>query len=343
MSVLHGWALASTGVGMHSARRLMLRVTVSPAVHGLKALRELFWLEKAARRLAPLSLERRLAISRQVESAVQMMRAAERTEGAQLRLELAERALRTLLPALAAAHGVAGGAGSPSLEEALAHAANLPGAHRHERALERARGGSDLETRQGPAIAELERAFAWLEARVDLHTERELRAARVLRCGALGLALVFVGGQALGARNLARGAPVTASSSCGSEPPPPLGKEAGFRLVDGWRRERTYAFCTQPERGAWVTVDLGRARRIDEVVVYSRNDCCWGRNSRPLSVQLSLDNQEFATIATREAPFTAQFPWHLAVDHERARYVRLFTPAERPTEIVLSELEVFGR
>jgi hypothetical protein len=320
----------------------MLRVTVSPAVRGLKALRELFWLEEAARRLAPHPLERRLMMRREVETAVQTMRAAERIDGSRLRLELARRALRTLLPPLAAAHGVAGAERLPTLEESIAYAASLPGASQHQRTLERASRASS-DSIEEPVFGELARAFAWLEAQVDVRTERELAAARVLRFAALGLALVLVGGQAFGARNLARGAAVSASSSCGSEPPPPLGKEAGFRLVDGWERELTYAFCTQRERGPWVTVDLGRPRRVDEVVVYSRNDCCWGRHDRPLSIQLSLDNQEYATVATRQAPFTAQFPWRVEVGHAKARYVRLFGPAEKSTEIVLCELEVFGR
>jgi F5/8 type C domain len=303
-------------------------------------LREFFWLQAAERRLQARAVDLRRKIRSEVESAALSMLAADELKCSRVALELAERALGALLPAVAAAHGQAGAAEWPSIEAALAHATRLPGAPRHERALAHASGAARPPSTV--AYAELARAFAWLEAQVDTRTARELRVVRWLRRAALVFPLALIAWQAFGAHNLARGAAVSASSSCGLEAPPPLGKDRLFRLVDGRRQEPTFALCTKYELSPWVTVDLGRSRRIEEVVVYSRADCCWGRRDLPISVQLSLDNQEFETVATRSEPFSAEFPWRLSVDDARARYVRLLSPSRKPSEIVLSELEVYG-
>jgi hypothetical protein len=314
--------------------------TTSP-VQLTRALREFFLLEVAARRLAARSDELRRRLRDDVETAARTMLAAERVRSSELRLELAERALRTLIPAVAAAHE-SDAAGWPSLDAAIAHVASMPGAARHARALDHLKCSAGLSPASA-AYEPLARAFAWLEARVDTRSARELWIARGLRPAAVIVALVLLGWQTFGARNLAPRSTLTASSDCGTAPPPALGKGPLSRLVDGRRHEASYAMCTRLEQEPWVTLDLGRARRIDEIALYSRSDCCWGRHDLPISVQLSLDNQEFATVATRSTPFSAVFPWRLDIDHTRARYVRLFSSSQKPVEIVLNELEVYGR
>jgi hypothetical protein len=320
--------------GMHAGRSLLARWK--------NALREFFVLSTAARRLADRPSELRRRIRCEVASAVATMLSADGVDCPRLRLELAERALGTLLPALAAAHGKDDEGHWPSIELALAHAATLPGAARHEQTITHLRGSARPSP---PAISyrQLARSFAWLEAQVEARTARELWVARCSRAALLIGVLVLSAWQAFGAHNLARRAAPSASSSCGGEPPPPLGKGALARLVDGRRHEDTYAVCTKLERGAWVALDLGRPRTIDEVIVYSRNDCCWGKHDLPVSMQLSLDNQEFVTVDTQSTPYSAEFPWRLHVDHQRARYVRLISLSGKPREIVLSELEVYGR
>ena len=193
----------------------------------------------------------------------------------------------------------------------------------------------------------------WLEALLDVRSDRERRLLRWLRWALLALALCAAGRARLGDHNLARGKEVTASSICSSTPPAPPGQQRLHRLVDGTRLERniagvewghgTYAMCTNNEVHPWITVDLGAPRTIDEVVVYNRSDCCWGVDDTPIDLQLSADNQTFETVATRHNPFNDDFPWRQTVRGRRARFVRIINPAEQPKNMVFSEIEVYGR
>jgi F5/8 type C domain len=154
-------------------------------------------------------------------------------------------------------------------------------------------------------------------------------------------------------KNIALGKTVTASSIGGFSPEALPQKGRLSRMVDGNVLERwavgvmtahgLYAGGTEREMHPWITVDLGRTRTINKVVVYNRADCCWGAADIPLSLQLSSDNQTFETVATRDTEFKDDFPWRQPVGGRKARYVRLWSPAETPKEIVLSEIEVYGR
>jgi hypothetical protein len=188
---------------------------------------------------------------------------------------------------------------------------------------------------------------------VDTHAHRELLLQRALRWAGVTVALGATVYLVVGSTNVARGRTVSASSICPHTREAPPGMDALSRLTDGTRVEGwvgpghewgqvAFAMCTELELHPWVTVDLGRERTIREVVVYGRSDCCW-EETVPLDVQLSVDNQAFVTVATRTDPFTADFPWKVEVEGRRARYVRLYQMRDTPANIVLSEVEVYGR
>jgi hypothetical protein len=62
-----------------------------------------------------------------------------------------------------------------------------------------------------------------------------------------------------------------------------------------------------------------------------------------VALQLSDDNQTFVTVATRTVEYSDEFPWKQPVGGRRARFVRLYAPADKPTELILSEIEIYGR
>lgn len=215
-----------------------------------------------------------------------------------------------------------------------------------------------LEARQpfAPASATVERLIylcRWTEWLLDLRSERERRLRRRLVLAGAIAAVVLAGYAILKDRNLALDKTVTASSIGPYTPVPPPGKDRLSRLVDGVRIERTaigvewahgtHAGGTERQLHPWITIDLGRIRKINQVVVYNRSDCCWGLADVPVALQLSNDNQTFVTVATRAEEYSDEFPWKQPVGGRRARFVRLWSPSESPKELVLSEIEVYGR
>ncbi len=215
-----------------------------------------------------------------------------------------------------------------------------------------------LDVRQLPApesgtIDEIARLCQWTDWLIDLRSDRERRfRRRLLRLGAV-VAVVLVAYAAIKDKNLALHRPVTASSIGGFTPEALPGKGRLERLVDGERVEHwmvgvlvghgMYGGGTERQLHPWITIDLGRVHKINEVVVYNRSDCCWGVADVPVALQLSNDNRTFVTVATRQTEFDDDFPWRQAVGGRRARYVRLWSPSETPKELVLSEIEVYGR
>ena len=193
---------------------------------------------------------------------------------------------------------------------------------------------------------------AWIESLIDVGSDRDMRVRRFARWGSAVVGLLLVIRALFGDKNLALGKKVTASSICSLTPPPSLGMERLGRLVDGLRVQGgiaaqswahgTFAMCTEMEAHPWITVDLGAERVVTEIVVYNRADCCWGINDTPLEAQLSVDNTNFVTVATRTDPFTDDFPWRQSTGGRRARYIRLFNPSNELRDMAFAEIEIYG-
>jgi hypothetical protein len=194
----------------------------------------------------------------------------------------------------------------------------------------------------------------WIEALLDHRSDREHRLRRWAPWAVLAMVPLVTVRIAFGARNLARGKPVSASSIGARTPDGRLGEGELSRVVDGvhlegpavgknnpWH-ETAFALSTNQEVHPWVTVDLGAPRTLSEAVIYGRSDCCW-LSDLPLSIQLSSDNARFVTVATRTTPFTTEFPWRASLGGRRARYVRLYAEGADEQRVVVSELEVYGR
>jgi hypothetical protein len=155
--------------------------------------------------------------------------------------------------------------------------------------------------------------------------------------------VVFLADIAFGSKNLARGRRVTASSVSPSTPAADPGEHRLSRVVDGVVAERaSFALCTNLEVRPWVTVDLGKVRSVDRVVVHPRSDCCWGDYDLPMRVELSLDGTRFAAVASNNRPFTDDMPWKIDAGGKRARFVRVMSPADEPRHVIVSEIEVLG-
>ena len=212
--------------------------------------------------------------------------------------------------------------------------------------------GQGSPPRDNDTFGRLFRLCRWIDWLIDLQSERERRLRRRLtRAGAV-LAVIVAAYALLSDKNLARNRPVTASSIGGYTPTPLPGRGRLSRLVDGVTVERSqpgvewahgmYAGGTESQVHPWITVDLGRTRTLSKVVVYNRSDCCWGLRDVPVALQVSDDNRTFATVATRDQPFSDDYPWRQALHGARGRYVRLWGPEETPKELVLSEIEIYG-
>lgn len=190
------------------------------------------------------------------------------------------------------------------------------------------------------ALSEL---FAWTNELVDIRAPRQKRVLLWAGRSSLGFAVLFGFWLALRPQNLALGREVTASSICHHTRPPPYSKKRLHRVVDGVVRESNFAMCTNIEVHPWIQVDLEKDRTITSVVVHTRSDCCWGFEAVPLSIQLSTDGEHFETVAVRKDFIVVDFPWKARLPSKTARYVRLTNESEQPRDIVIGELEVYGR
>jgi F5/8 type C domain len=277
-----------------------------------------------------------------VERAVETMRTAERSGNAELRLQLARQGTLELVAAYALSK-TDDRALPESIEKSLALVEAVPNAAtRHALAIARLKSGAPGALAETLEYDTLVRFFIWLEARVETRTAREIRVTRWLGRAALALGVALASYLLFGPKNLARGAHVTASSTCSLTPEPELGRERLSRVVDGRLRELSFAVCTETEQNPWVTLDLGLAHRIDRVVVYPRNDCCYGEDELPLELQLSQDDVSFDTVGTRSVPAVLEFPWRFSTGGREARYVRITVGSAEPRHVVLSEVEVYG-
>ena len=317
----------------------------------LSALREVFSLERKEQALKKLPLATQLRVRREFEEAVGLLRNARRTAVGTLRNELAHRAVRKLLDSFAISldpeaaeenesKSEADERHSKALSRVFSDLREQPISKSHLRTLNDLGSVGKLSDNDDHTYLRLARFFAWLEPKIETRTLRQVRLERVLRPLA-ALLLVAAGAWWLWApHNLALNKTVTASSICRLLPLM-IGANPLGRAVDGIRREAA-AVCTRRQVSPWLAVDLEKAHTLTEVVIYNRGDCCWGVDELPLQVQISLDNQNFKTIATLTKPFTEDFPARVSVEGKKARYVRLMGPAIANKMIVINELEVYG-
>jgi hypothetical protein len=309
-------------------------------------LREFFSLKSAERRISLLSLADRIDIRIEIESATGLMREAERHRLSERRAELAKQALQRLIVATAAARLKMSSSIPvewPDFAEAFNILADLPGLDRHNSVLAYVRGNTLPPVLNDPRFARLADLFAFLERQVDTRTPRDFRVMRWLRAGALVLLLVCCGWFVISPTNLARGKYVTSSSQCGDIPAPPLGSPQLARAVDGVRSEKRFAVCTNREQEPWITIDLGALYSIQKVVVYPRSDGFWGIDDVPIRIRLSRDDEHFSDVGKRKVPMASDFPWHLKVGGKKARYVQLTAATQQPQQLIINEIEVYGR
>jgi hypothetical protein len=276
-----------------------------------------------------------------LRSAVLVMRSAAASQSQRLQVQLALQASRQLVSSFSL---LTLPQSSEALQdEALARVASLPGAQMHSRARQLLADASAPGVEASCDYAALEAFFIWLEARIDPRSARERLVSRWLARAGIVAAAGGLVAWVSAPTNLARGQKVTASSICSLTPDAPLGQDRLFRLVDGREVERAFAVCTELEHNPWLMVDLAQPRRVDRVVVYPRNDCCYGEQGLPLDIEISADGKHFEQVATSAAPAIPAFPWRFATGGRWARYVRITSSAKEPHNIVIGEFEVYGR
>jgi hypothetical protein len=112
--------------------------------------------------------------------------------------------------------------------------------------------------------------------------------------------------------------------------------------VDG-SKSGAYDICTNAEVGPWAIVDFGQVFTLSKAKVYGRDDCCWGLYDLPTVFEISVDGTDYAEVARQTASYSAIKPWNVTIGGRPARFVRLRVDSREARELVLSELEVFGR
>jgi len=83
-----------------------------------------------------------------------------------------------------------------------------------------------------------------------------------------------------------------------------------------------FFFHTENEDRPYVVFDLHSVQALSAVVVENRRDCC-GERGLPLLVQVSSDEKNWKTVATRKDEFTT---WRASFPTEHARWVKLLVP-----------------
>jgi len=81
-----------------------------------------------------------------------------------------------------------------------------------------------------------------------------------------------------------------------------------------------FFFCTEQERHPSIVFDLHRVQSLSTIVVENRRDCCSDR-ALPLIVQVSSDQKQWKTVATRKEEFST---WRESFPTEQARWVKLY-------------------
>jgi hypothetical protein len=83
-----------------------------------------------------------------------------------------------------------------------------------------------------------------------------------------------------------------------------------------------FFFHTENEDRPNIVFDLHSVRALSAVVVENRRDCC-GERGLPLLIQVSADEKNWKTVATRKEEFTT---WRANFPTEHARWVKLLVP-----------------
>jgi hypothetical protein len=307
-------------------------------------LREFFWLGGAERKISHLSLADRIEIRNEVRKAVQTMREAEQTNDAEVRLHLSRLAFERMVVATAVALPITRAEDWPDLDQAVRIVAELPGLSQHDLSLALAPASgveqSSLLARRKYAL--VTRLFAYLEEQIDTRTDRDFLLIRGLRVIGFLALLLCCGWVVTKPSNLARGKPVSMSSICSGTPPAPLAAPRLARVVDGIRREPSFAACTETENNPWIMVDLGEPHSVQEVLVYPQYGGYWGVDDLPVLLQVSADGNNFRPVGHQSIPTTYEFPWQLKMHESGVRYVRLAGGSKSPQHIYVSEIEVYG-
>jgi hypothetical protein len=114
---------------------------------------------------------------------------------------------------------------------------------------------------------------------------------------------------------------------------------APWGAVDG-DKMAAFGFHSQTEESPWLSIDLERPYAISSLKIFGRGDCCFDQ-SIPLALEISDDGTNYRKIAERTEPFSQDDPWVVEPGRPVARFVRLRT--QRPSVLVLTEVEVYGR
>ena len=196
--------------------------------------------------------------------------------------------------------------------------------------------GVPPETLQAQRM-QLEAIARWARGRVESRTLGELKVAKVLRLGLVGIlviALAWAGTARMRAGpNVALHKPVTWSSRHHASTAAPDG------LVNG-KLEPSYGVHTALEDVAWVMVDLQGDYAIRKIKIYNRGDG-WFDEVLPAALELSSNGTDFVEVDRRTTGFSQLSPWVYAANGTRARYVRI--RSVKRGYIALSEVEVLGR
>lgn len=184
--------------------------------------------------------------------------------------------------------------------------------------------------------SELDEVVDYLRQLIEPRTLRELKLARGLRLGALGIVIVavlsFAGWKAFSPKNLALGKPVTESSRHPQSTASPDG------LTDG-DTGGSYGVHTRIEDEAWVMVDLQSTQKIGRIKVFNRGDGHYD-DGLPFALELSDNGKEFTEVDQRKTSFSRWKPWTYDAQGKQARFVRIRKVGRG--YVALSELEVYG-
>jgi hypothetical protein len=112
--------------------------------------------------------------------------------------------------------------------------------------------------------------------------------------------------------------------------------------VDG-SKSSSYEVCTNFESRPWLTVDLQGEHKLTKAVIYYRGDCCQGSFDLPAVLELSEDGTNFTEVGRRTTAYSAQDPWTVSLGGKKAKVVRLRVDTNEPKELVLNEVEIYGR
>jgi hypothetical protein len=96
------------------------------------------------------------------------------------------------------------------------------------------------------------------------------------------------------------------------------------------------SFSTRNKRQGWWQVDLGSPKPVGEIVIYDNR--CQSRKNLPLMILGSIDGKTFKLLKKVEERGKSQ-PWHIPIQSELTRFVRLQSSPDRP--LSFEEIEIY--